>query len=260
MEVYTKYHGENVLLVKVHLNYKMSHYSTMRKRIYETCVVMWIFLFFVLLIILTHICKEGLASIVGFMGLVAMSCIFVYLFPSFLVKFLLWWSIDFNFLTPSTTSANVPKVSVEKREKPFHFYGGTRKCIKKRQDHWLIAIAENQYIELPHFKISENDVELMKTAVCYLGVPEENVIILRNPTKAYFKTKLEQILKKLRSKAKKLYFYYSGHGILDTKGKFYFLPIDACVDTEKSLNETGISITEIEKMLSRIEGQKISIY
>jgi len=164
-----------------------------------------------------------------------------------------------KILNPSTVYASVPKVSTESKENFAFGNAKARKCVRKRHDYWLIAIAEGQYIELPRLKTSENDVGLMKrVAVCYLGVPEENVVILRNPTKAYLRAKLNQILGKLKDKARKVYFYYSGHGILDTKGNFYFLPVDASVDTIESLKETGISITEIKRMLSKVRGQKVA--
>ncbi|MCD6490506.1 MAG: caspase family protein, partial [Thermodesulfobacterium sp.] len=115
------------------------------------------------------------------------------------------------------------------------------------------------YNSIPDLDYVKNDSKLIyNLASCYLGVPRAHIKILENPTYAILKKELKIFVENIRKKDSKLYFYYSGHGILDSKGRFYILPADASIENEEILKESGINIDELKKFLTRSRGKKIA--
>jgi len=99
---------------------------------------------------------------------------------------------------------------------------------------------------------------IYKLAHCYLGVPEENIKILTNFSAGRFKKVLNDFAKKIYQKDAIFYFYYSGHGVTDSKGTFYILPKDASIENEEILKETAISINKLKILLNKAKGYKVA--
>ena len=95
-----------------------------------------------------------------------------------------------------------------------------------------------------------------KLATCYMGVPKGNIKFLENPSYISLEKHLRKFAEGIKKKDALLYFYYSGHGIVDSKNKFYILPTDASIEDEEVLKETGIDVDELKRLLARARGKK----
>ena len=132
-------------------------------------------------------------------------------------------------------------------------------CVKPDPDHYLFGVFVYDYWEISKLDYVKNDKELIyNLATCYMGVPKENILLLENPSYAYLKKQLRKFTRKIRKKDAILYFYYSGHGIMDSQGKFYILPVDASIEDENSLKESAINIDLLNKLLTKAKGKKIA--
>ncbi len=132
-------------------------------------------------------------------------------------------------------------------------------CIRANPNYYLFAAVVYDYDQLDDLPYIRNDLNLIKRlATCYMGVPEDNIKILENPAYAKLKIELQRFIKGIKRQDSILYFYYSGHGILDSRSKFYILPSDAFIDNETVLKESGISIDDLNKLISQAKGKKIA--
>jgi|GEM_PF-6734481 len=123
-----------------------------------------------------------------------------------------------------------------------------------------LVIGVGDYENVPKLHYSINDARLMKEVVRKLmGVREENLKYLENPTLAEMKKGFRWLVSK--AKARKHPFvivYYSGHGATDDKGVPYWLPVDA--DNEaKYLSETGMGVEEVYQKLSEIPNAEVVV-
>ncbi len=133
------------------------------------------------------------------------------------------------------------------------------KCIRANPNYYLFAAVVYNYDQLDDLPYIRNDLSILRNlATCYMGVPEENIKILENPGYAKLKIELQRFIKEIKRQDSILYFYYSGHGILDSKARFYLLPSDAFIDNEAVLKESGISIDDLKKWLSDTKCKKIA--
>jgi len=124
---------------------------------------------------------------------------------------------------------------------------------------YLFISVVYDYDELSDLNYVKNDIDLVKTlGKFYLGVPENNIKILKNPSLGKLKKDLKKFAQDIGLKDAILYFYYSGHGILDSRGKFYLLPSDASIDDEQILKDTAISIDILTKLLAKAKGYKVA--
>ncbi len=132
------------------------------------------------------------------------------------------------------------------------------KCVKSRPNTYFFGVLVEDYYELSDLDYIKNDKSLIyKLATCYIGIPEDHILILENPTYIMFKNKIREFVSRIRKKDAILYFYYSGHGVLDSRGNFYILPVDASIKNEQVLKESGINIDELRKLLTKARGKKV---
>ncbi|MCD6490504.1 MAG: tetratricopeptide repeat protein [Thermodesulfobacterium sp.] len=136
----------------------------------------------------------------------------------------------------------------------------SKNCIPSYPNRYLLAVLVSSYDELPGLPFVRNDKELiLKLATCFLGVPKNQILILEDPTLATFRRKSREFLSEIRKNDAVVFFYYSGHGVMDWKGRFYLLPRDASVRSETDLIETSLSLAELEKKLSLARGMKLAM-
>ncbi len=136
----------------------------------------------------------------------------------------------------------------------------SRNCVRPDPNYYFFGVVVYDYWEISDLDYVKNDKQLIyKLATCYMGVPEENVKILENPSYAYLKKQLRKFTQAIKRKDATLYFYYSGHGILDSKGKFYILPADASIEDEVALKESGVNVEELKRLLARAKGKKVAL-
>jgi len=134
-----------------------------------------------------------------------------------------------------------------------------KNCVKPYPNRYLFVSVVYDYDELSDLPYVKNDIALVKTlGQCYLGVPEENIKVLKNPSLAKLRKELRKFVKKVYSKDAVVYFYYSGHGVLDSQGVLYLLPSDASIEDEETLKETAISLKELKQTLGRAKGYKVA--
>jgi len=135
-----------------------------------------------------------------------------------------------------------------------------KNCQMPNPNYYLFAVFIYRYKHLPSLPFVKNDINLIKTlATCYIGVPKNHIKILINPSKDEFLGELAAFVEKIRRPDSLLYFYYSGHGITDSFGNFYFLPYAARVDNKVLLKLTSISLEEVENLLKEANGRKIAL-
>jgi len=164
-------------------------------------------------------------------------------------------SKKFQYISP------VPSPVYQKREKfsVKETIINRAECVEAYPNRYLFASVVYDYDELSDLNYVKNDVELIKNlAICYLGIPRENMKILVNPSLGRLKKELRDFTKRITKKDSLLYFYYSGHGVMDSEGKFYLLPRDASIEDEQILKETAISIEDLKWMFHRAKGYKIA--
>ena len=135
-----------------------------------------------------------------------------------------------------------------------------RRCVRANPNYYLFAVVVYDCHKISNIPYVKNDEEIIKKlATCYMGVPEENIKILENPSYALLKAELRDFASSIRRKDATLYFYYSGHGIEDSRGLFYILPSDAIIESEDTLRQSGIDIDTLKNLLSRARGRKIAL-
>jgi hypothetical protein len=160
---------------------------------------------------------------------------------------------------PEAAGPEASSVTVEAQPAPPLEETSPKNCVKTYPNRYLFVSAVYDYDELSDLKYVKNDIPLVKTlGKCYLGVPEENIKVLENPSVGKFKKELRKFAQKVRAKDAVLYFYYSGHGVLDGEGKFYLLPSDASIEAEKILKETAVSIDGLKGLLGEAGGYKVA--
>lgn len=136
----------------------------------------------------------------------------------------------------------------------------TSGCVPAYPNRYLLAALVSSYDELPELSFVQNDKKLLlKLATCFLGVPKRNILVLEDPTLATFRRKSREFLSAISKRDAVVLFYYSGHGITDSRGQFYLLPKDAAVGSEADLVETALSLSELRKQLSLARGLKLAI-
>ncbi len=165
--------------------------------------------------------------------------------------------IENKTITNKTVSLN--KNTEFTSEKTLNKKKFCQKCVKSFPNRYLFITVVYDYDELSDLPYVKNDINLIKTlGKCYLGVPEENIKVLENPSVGKLKKELRKFVKKIYSKDAVLYFYYSGHGIVDSKGNFYLLPSDASIEDEQTLKETAISLDTLRACLEMAKGYKVA--
>ena len=131
-------------------------------------------------------------------------------------------------------------------------------CAPSYPNRYLLAVLVSSYDEPPELPFVKNDKKLLlKLATCFLGVPKNNILVLENPSLASFRRKSRKFFSGIRKRDALVFFYYSGHGVVDSRGDFYLLPKDASVASEVDLEETALPLAELEKKLARAGGMKL---
>jgi hypothetical protein len=136
--------------------------------------------------------------------------------------------------------------------------GGTKKsCVVPNPDYYFFGVFISDYKYLPDLPFVENDIKLVKQlATCYMGVPEGHIKILKNPSADEFLGELLAFIEKIRKPGSVIYFYYSGHGVVDSFGKFYFVPKTGRIDNEELIRLTTVSWEKVKEILQRAKKVK----
>jgi len=133
-------------------------------------------------------------------------------------------------------------------------------CVSSYPNRYLLAVLVSDYQRLSKLPFVKNDKKvLLKLATCFMGVPNGNILVLENPTMAEFRHQCREFLSSIKEQDAKVFFYYSGHGVADSRGRFYLMPRDAVVSNEMDLVETGISLDEVKRKLLFAKGVKLAI-
>jgi len=123
-----------------------------------------------------------------------------------------------------------------------------------------LLIGVGDYKKLPKLPCSINDARLMKEIVKKLmGVKDENLKYLENPTLAEMHKGFSWLITKARTKRRPwVLIYYSGHGATDINGEAYWLPVDAD-NNARYLPVTAMKVEEVYKKLQEIRDTEIVI-
>ena len=127
----------------------------------------------------------------------------------------------------------------------------------------LIGVSEFDSVDLPLLPKALADVEAMEDVLCNpeLGEFEKsNITILKNPKRQTMEDAIYDIFDKRKSKKDDLLlFYFSGHGILDESGTFYFSTRETRKDNGKLRPTTAIESGYIHKYLNLCRSKRITI-
>ncbi len=135
----------------------------------------------------------------------------------------------------------------------------TSKCTQQFPNRYFIAIGVSKYEGLPSLPYVKNDLLIIKKiATCFLGVKDRNLLVLNNPSLGKFRYEFLKFKSKIRQRDAITFFYFSGHGVIDTKGVLHLLMSDSSIATLKILNETSLSIKDLKSELSKIKGEKVA--
>lgn len=96
-------------------------------------------------------------------------------------------------------------------------------------------------------------------ATDYMGVPKENVILLRNATSTQMKLNINKIagISKVDPGTRELYVFYAGHGQVDAGDhETYLIPTDVSISTPTY----GIKIEELYATLSASEAKRTMVF
>jgi hypothetical protein len=152
---------------------------------------------------------------------------------------------------PKVEDSEITVTTVETGEKE-NTLAAKSKCVTPNPDYYFFGVLIWDYKHLPDLPFVKNDLKLIKKlATCYMGVPKRNIKILINPSKVDFLAELKLFTEKIKRPGSVLYFYYSGHGIMDNFGKFYFLPSNGAIVDLSMLDETALNWEKIKEILQR---------
>ncbi|MDR0419410.1 MAG: caspase family protein [Prevotellaceae bacterium] len=149
----------------------------------------------------------------------------------------------------SDIDQNIPKTNVEKKY-AFALIVGNEDYQKYQQN-----TRTEQNVEFAH-----NDAETFKKyANLTLGIPEENITLLKDATSVQLKREIEK-LSKFAQKSKgqaELYFYYAGHGYPCPKTQLpYLIPPDVIVDNI----EDGVRLAWVYQTLTKYPVQRTTVF
>ena len=104
------------------------------------------------------------------------------------------------------------------------------------------------------------DAETFKEyAVNYIGVPESNVILLKNAQKYQMNRGLNKLVDQSLSNPGKreLYVFYAGHGVHDEISRYtYLLPVDVSGNTP----EDGIKLDDVYSKLASGQAKRVMVF
>lgn len=149
----------------------------------------------------------------------------------------------------SDIDQNIPKTNTEKKY-AFALIVGNEDYQKYQQN-----IRTEQNVEFAY-----NDAEIFKKyANLTLGIPEENITLLKDATSAQLKREIEK-LSKLAQRSKgqaELYFYYAGHGHPCPKTQSpYLIPSDVIVDNI----EDGVRLAWVYQTLTKHPIKRTTVF
>ncbi len=126
-------------------------------------------------------------------------------------------------------------------------------CVSTYPNRYLIVIANSEYKYYGNLSYVNNDVTvLQELGTCYLGVPEQNIVVNRNTTFSELKRIFTHLNNIVRQKDSIVFVYYTGHGIEDQLGNPYLVPVDASLKGEMDLNDSTIPLTFVQGQLDRL--------
>ncbi len=135
-----------------------------------------------------------------------------------------------------------------------------KRCVPAYPNRYMMAVVVWKYESLSPLDFAKRDIPLIeRLATCYMGIPKRNFTLLENPSIGRLRRELRRFASRVDKRDAVAVFYYSGHGIVDTKGELFLLPRDASVETEEDLKETALPLTELKEKLSRAKGMKLAM-
>ena len=126
-------------------------------------------------------------------------------------------------------------------------------CVSTYPNRYLIVIANSEYKYYGNLSYVNNDVSVLKElGTCYLGVPEQNIVVNRNTTFSELKRIFTHLNNIVRQQDSIVFVYYTGHGVEDQQGSPYLVPVDALLKGEMDLNESTVPLTFVQGQLDRL--------
>jgi hypothetical protein len=116
----------------------------------------------------------------------------------------------------------------------------------------VVGVEGYQEAGMPAASYAERDADAVAANLIGLGLPKENVVVLKGPqaTSAKLKAYLESYLPKNVKPESTVYFYFSGHGTPDPETRqAYLVPWDA---SPKFIKESGLPISSLYASLGRL--------
>jgi tetratricopeptide (TPR) repeat protein len=130
---------------------------------------------------------------------------------------------------------------------------------KKPHAYALVVGIEHYKQSLPEVPYALKDAAIVRRyLISEIGVPDENVLGLGDPSYTQLRVAFEDILNLAKADTSAdtmVYFYYAGHGVPDIKNKVpYLVPVDADVNY---IEETSIDLKEISDKLKELPGHSV---
>lgn len=190
------------------------------------------------------------------------------------VKYLSFATGKRNVLTSTTTGmmsqgqyadAGIPAVQEVKRES--ELVVGLNKRKEATRNRFALVIGNEDYNSMkqeatyqPNVDFAVQDAETFaKYANNVMGVPENNIILLKNATLAQMKSNLDKIERLAQNDVTdlELIVYYAGHGQVDGETKeSYLIPVDVSITAPKS----GIKLEEFYTTLSSCNAKRTMVF
>lgn len=191
------------------------------------------------------------------------------------VKYISFATGKRNVLTSTTSGlmaaagqyaeSNIPIVEEVKRESELVI--GLTKRKETARNRFALVIGNEDYNSMkqeatyqPNVDFAVQDAETFaKYANNIMGVPENNIILLKNATLAQMKSNLDKIsnLAKNDISDLELIVYYAGHGQVDGESKeSYLIPVDVSITAPKS----GIKLADFYSTLSSCNAKKTMVF
>jgi hypothetical protein len=127
-----------------------------------------------------------------------------------------------------------------------------------RPNDWALIVGIESYQnELPKADFAERDADAVQKYVLALGVPPQNVVVLKGPraTQSALKSYLEDFLPKNVGADSRVYFYYSGHGAPDPQtGSAYLVPWEA---DPRFIGVQGFPIRDVYRDLRKLKAKEV---
>ncbi len=131
--------------------------------------------------------------------------------------------------------------------------------LPERPDDFALIVGIEDYRTLPAADYGEHDADTMQKYLMGMGVPEENIILLKGAraSKTDLAKYLEEWLPRNVLPESRVYFYYSGHGAPEpSSGKAYLVPYDG---DPSFLKSSAYPVSRLYKNLQKLKAKEVIV-